>query len=30
MGPRAISPKVSGVVPAQSWLIDLALVSKQD
>lgn len=30
MGPRAISPKVTGVVPAQSWLIDLALVSKKD
>ena len=30
MAPRAISPKVSGVVQAQSWLIDLALVSKQE
>ncbi|WP_413739205.1 ABC transporter substrate-binding protein [Sodalis sp. RH21] len=29
MAPRAISPKVSGVVQAQSWLIDLTLVTKQ-
>jgi len=29
MGPRAVAPNVSGVVQAQSWLIDLSLVSKQ-
>jgi len=30
VGPRAISPKVTGVVQPQSWFIDLSLVSKQD
>ena len=30
VGPRAISPKVTGVVQPQSWFIDLALVSKHD
>ncbi|SQF98689.1 extracellular solute-binding protein [Paucimonas lemoignei] len=30
VGPRAISPKVTGVVQPQSWFIDLTLVSKQD
>jgi peptide/nickel transport system substrate-binding protein len=30
VGPRAISPKVTGVVQPQSWFIDLSLVSKQE
>ncbi|CAK9883804.1 MAG: Periplasmic dipeptide transport protein [Candidatus Erwinia impunctatus] len=30
VGPRAISPAVSGVVQSQSWFIDLALVSKKE
>jgi peptide/nickel transport system substrate-binding protein len=30
VGPRAISPKVTGVVQPQSWFIDLTRVSKQD
>ncbi|WP_407938279.1 ABC transporter substrate-binding protein [Musicola keenii] len=30
VGPRAISPAVTGVVQPQSWFIDLALVSKKE
>lgn len=29
VGPRAISPAVTGVVQPQSWFIDLSLVSKK-
>ncbi|MGO3345907.1 MAG: ABC transporter substrate-binding protein [Marinomonas sp.] len=29
VGPRAISPKVTGVVQPQSWFIDLAIVTKK-
>jgi peptide/nickel transport system substrate-binding protein len=30
VGPRAISPAVTGVVQPQSWFIDLSLVSKKE
>lgn len=30
VGPRAISPKVTGVVQPQSWFIDLAIVDKEE